>query len=1131
MRVHSSPSSAEERETQTGQWQHGLIRDVPGQLLEVFGADTLPALLTLGFPLALLQLPPVPLELSALLHLRLALLGELPRLRGPARHRLALARPHAGLSVQLKLVYPRRLLLRVPARHAGRTTYPSLSTRASWGVAGDRILWPDDPGPSLDQRNGETIQPEYTRHRLGPPCPPPPGPVTAVFALSPTLQGQDWVQGDSPTRPVTPNILRVDTHLESGKLTSRHPENESASSDGRSMTSAEPSCPIRAVRPQRWTNAAAEEGGSYCTTQWTSGMSTPRAITSSLLLRVNGVDKASSPAANLATRQTTLTVRGYKKICRDIGREALENNPNSHLAIWTSSLSNSDSEFLAKPVRVFLFDRDYDGVPQSRPNQHLNLLGLSGGEQSGAALFRQVAQDGRQRFVEPEVKESVDVMFPHEKVLQPAGGRDDDVSPLVPELGHVLDDPSAPYHQHLRQTRDEPQEMLQDLAGLSGQLSRRRDDHRSDLVGRHYRERGDFEAFWFGGGVVCEITIDNDRQIKLEPSFAGEEEIHTELTPSTHDLPSQVTVVSLRCKYSNLEKCLVHSEQRKYKCDVCDKSFKRKSHLNKHLLSHSEQRKYKCDVCEKSFKVKGELNRHLLVHSEQRKYKCDVCEKRFKVKGDLNKHLLIHSEQTKYNCEVCDKSFKVKYNLNCHLLIHSEQRKYKCEVCDKSFKVKGELNRHLLIHSKQRKYKCEVCDKSFKVKYNLNCHLLIHSEQRNFKCNVCDKQFKRKCYLYNHLLVHSEQRKYRCDVCAKSFKMKKNLNRHLFTHSLQRHLDKYLILIEEKRNCKLMGQKENIFLNDSALGENSTRSDQDIIDKKNVCDFKDSISNHNNTKQSLIHTLHRKYTCNVCNRDLKERGSLKKHLLVHSEQIEYKCDVCDKSFKRKGDLNRHLLIHSEQRKYKCNFCDKGFNEKCDLNKHLLYHSERKKYKCNVCDKSFKVIGSLYSHLLVHSDQRKYKCDICDKSLKTKSNLYSDLLIHSEQRNFKLKSNLNRHFFTHSKQRKYKCDVCEKRFKGKGDLNRHLLIHSEQRKYKCDVCEKRFKGKGDLNTHLLIHSEQRKYKCDVCDKSFKVKSNLYSHLLIHSEQRKYKCDVCDKSFKLKKNLNRHLFTHSLQRQYT
>ena len=53
-----------------------------------------------------------------------------------------------------------------------------------------------------------------------------------------------------------------------------------ASSFGRRKTRAVPLLPILAVRPHRWTKAAALDGGSNWRTQSTSTMSIPRAMTS-----------------------------------------------------------------------------------------------------------------------------------------------------------------------------------------------------------------------------------------------------------------------------------------------------------------------------------------------------------------------------------------------------------------------------------------------------------------------------------------------------------------------------------------------------------------------------------------------------------------------------------------------------------------------------------------------------------------------------------------------------------------------------------------------------------------------------------------------------------------------------------
>ena len=50
-----------------------------------------------------------------------------------------------------------------------------------------------------------------------------------------------------------------------------------------------------------------------------------------------------------------------------------------------------------------------------------------------------------------------------------------------------------------------------------------------------------------------------------------------------------------------------------------------------------------CDVCKKSFTRKSSLNVHKRIHAGIESFKCDVCDKRFTQKSNLTTHLLVHS--------------------------------------------------------------------------------------------------------------------------------------------------------------------------------------------------------------------------------------------------------------------------------------------------------------------------------------------------------------------------------------------------------------------------------------------------------------------------------------------------------
>ena len=65
-------------------------------------------------------------------------------------------------------------------------------------------------------------------------------------------------------------------------------------------------------------------------------------------------------------------------------------------------------------------------------------------------------------------------------------------------------------------------------------------------------------------------------------------------------------------------------------CIMCNKTFKKKSLISKHIQRHrlnAGSRPFSCKVCEKSFIYKSELARHMQVHIGSRPFSCSVCNK------------------------------------------------------------------------------------------------------------------------------------------------------------------------------------------------------------------------------------------------------------------------------------------------------------------------------------------------------------------------------------------------------------------------------------------------------------------------------------------------------------------------
>lgn len=111
-----------------------------------------------------------------------------------------------------------------------------------------------------------------------------------------------------------------------------------------------------------------------------------------------------------------------------------------------------------------------------------------------------------------------------------------------------------------------------------------------------------------------------------------------------------------------------HFDDKRYKCDKCDRSFKRRRLLDYHTkASHTGERPYCCDICGSTFVYPEHYKKHVRIHSGVKPFSCEVCGKAFNSRDNRNAHRFVHSDKKPYECLVCGTGFMRKPLLYAHM--------------------------------------------------------------------------------------------------------------------------------------------------------------------------------------------------------------------------------------------------------------------------------------------------------------------------------------------------------------------------------------------------------------------------------------------------------------------------------
>lgn len=462
--------------------------------------------------------------------------------------------------------------------------------------------------------------------------------------------------------------------------------------------------------------------------------------------------------------------------------------------------------------------------------------------------------------------------------------------------------------------------------------------------------------------------------------FIKHEKLHNHSNGSKPFLPNAADV---KLELKSHDSANESTEDKSAFCTKCNKQFGHYGALTNHMKIHSRGNLYTCNECDKKFRSKRILLRHINSHlkenlednidiknkkmgkKEQKQnsknssndnntqFACDVCKTKFSSADQLIAHRMIHKNKP-YSCTICGRLYAYKFYWDTHLKNHypvskqiiknsKSDRKniFKCGNCKKEYTIKSEWKKHVLlskkccnhyntnrskstsIQAKEDYNKCYICQKIYSTRFNLQVHLKkvhkqINSTNKNYHCDICSKQFLNSNNLQRHLTCIHSNEKIVCNICGKIYKHIKSYQLHFKNSKLHKeHNDK--VFAKNKKQHAVSINKGSVTVKYVQIDAVQSKPDKQNATTKHVQDDGvQSTSNNQNVTAKLVQN------------DEDQNASQTSEKL---NNILTKCKICFKLLKSQSYLSAHMRLHSGVKPYKCLYCNAQFRFKSNLRIH------------------------------------------------------------------------------------------------------------------------------------------------------------------------------------------------------
>ncbi|XP_012226103.2 PR domain zinc finger protein 5-like [Linepithema humile] len=383
-------------------------------------------------------------------------------------------------------------------------------------------------------------------------------------------------------------------------------------------------------------------------------------------------------------------------------------------------------------------------------------------------------------------------------------------------------------------------------------------------------------------------------------------------------------------------------------CPTCGKVCTQQSALSNHMRTH-EPKRYKCEICGRSFGLFIRLAAHRMSEHNKQPSMLSAVEQeealnaerearearearsrgiknksypemieRNDIPSDDEPSVKRSNSKNVARCGICQQWFGDHTTMLTHLQTHSENFSYKsftCQICKKSFKEQWQLLRHEICHKQicsspdhTSLYTSAVSGKPLTDK----AHQKTHTVDRTYHCAKCNKIFFKEVSLLAHqctgvalfgkkvtakLLQRTPNRtnkRYNCSKCEASFSSSQSRNAHMRMHS-----ESTKINTAQTQEIKVETDDEPM---PKLRPETSLEYDISPIEPKVEINEQSAPPP---LKRTLIKTANG-YRCGVCQSPFISRELAIAHLRSAHPVMPYQCPYCKIRFTTQYTFTHHI---------------------------------------------------------------------------------------------------------------------------------------------------------------------------------------------------------------------------------